>query len=142
MAILLITIIGIPRMTRKADILDYFKDNSETRKAEDVMKAKFGGSTPIYILVKGDIQSPASLQDIIKAEKFLKLQSDVHNGQSIADYIKEMSYVIGEGKTIPDSKEKVSNLWFLLEGEDFVQQFVNDDNTEAVIHATIGSGMN
>lgn len=142
MVILLVAISGIPRMTRKADILDYFKESSETRKAENVMKAKFGGSTPIYILAKGDIQSPANLQDIIKAEEFLKSQTDVHNVQSIADYIKEMSYVIGEGKTIPDSKEKVSNLWFLLEGEDFMQQFVNDDNSEAVIHATIGSGLN
>jgi predicted RND superfamily exporter protein len=72
-------------------------------------------------------------------EDFLKTQDNVHNPQSIADFIEEMNDVMGEGKTIPDNKDKVSNLWFLLEGEDIMSQLVNPDKTEAVMQATLGS---
>jgi len=48
-----------------------------------------------------------------------------------------MSDVMGEGKLIPDSKDKVANLWFLLEGEEVMSQLVNPDKTEAVIQSTI-----
>jgi predicted RND superfamily exporter protein len=106
---------------------------------EEMMEKKFGGSVPVQILVKGDIQDPSVLKQMKKMEEFLKTQDNVHNPQSVADLIEEMSDVMGEGKDIPDSKDKVSNLWFLLEGEDIMSQLVNPDKTEAVIQATLGS---
>ena len=117
----------------------YFKPGTPIRMTEEMMEKKFGGSIPIQILVKGDIQEPGILKEMKRMEDFLKSQEDVHNPQSVADLIEEMSDVMGEGKTIPDSKDKVCNLWFLLEGEEIMSQLVNRDNTEAVIQATLGS---
>lgn len=132
-----IGIYGLPKIERSSNLIDFFKSKSSVHLSEDLMQAKFGGSVPIQILVKGDIQDPAVLGEMKKIEDFLKSQGDVHNPQSVADLIEEMDDVMGEGKTIPDSKSKVSNLWFLLEGEDVMTQLVNDDKTEAVIQATM-----
>ena len=134
--IIVICIFGITKIDRKVDMLDYFKPGTPIRMTEEMMEKKFGGSIPIQILVKGDIQDPVVLREMKKMGKYLESQ-EAHNSQSIADLIEEMSDVMGEGKTIPDSKDKVSNLWFLLEGEEIVSQLVNPDKTEAVIQATI-----
>ncbi len=135
--IVIASIVGIPRIERKVDMLDYFKPGSSIRLTEEIMENKFGGSIPIQILVKGDIQDPAVLTEMKKMEYFLESQGDVRNAQSVADLIEEMADAMGEEKAIPDSKAKVSNLWFLLEGEEIMSQLVNLDKTEAVIQATI-----
>lgn len=134
-----ICILGIPKIQRSVDMLDYFKKGTNIRLTERMMEHKFGGSIPIQILVKGDIQDPVVLSEMKKFEDFLNGQGDVKNPQSIADLIEEMNDVMGDGKVIPDSREKITNLWFLLEGEDVMSQLVNSDYTEAVIQATIVS---
>ncbi len=135
--VVVISILGIPGIERKVDMLDYFKTGSSIRLTEEILETRFGGSIPIQILVKGDIQDPKVLKEIERMEDFLESQEDVSNAQSIAYLIKEMAEAMGEGKDIPDSKAKISNLWFLLEGEEIMSQLVNEDKTEAVIQATI-----
>jgi hypothetical protein len=135
-AIILVCIFGMTKIERKVDMLDYFKPGTPIRMTEEMMENKFGGSIPIQILVKGDIQDSTVLKEMKKMGKYLESQG-AHNPQSVADLIEEMSDVMGEGKTIPDSKDKVGNLWFLLEGEEILSQLVNPDKTEAVIQATI-----
>ena len=137
--IAIIGILGIPKIDRKVDMIDYFKRGSDIRNNEELMVKKFGGSIPIQILVKGDIQDPIILNEMKRMEDFLDSQDNVSNAQSVADLIIEMSDVMGEGRMIPDSKEKVTNLWFLLDGEDVLSQLVNDEKTEAIIQATIAN---
>ncbi len=132
-----IGILGIPKIQRSVDMLEYFKKGTNIRLTERMMEHKFGGSIPIQIIVKGDIQSPDVLKEMKKFEDFLDSQGDVKNPQSVADLIEEMNNVMGDGKVIPDSKEKITNLWFMLEGEDIMSQLVNSDYTEAIIQATI-----
>jgi predicted RND superfamily exporter protein len=137
--VVVLCFIGIPKIKREVNMLDYFSSKHPIRITEEMMEKKFGGSIPVQILVKGDIQDPSVLKEMKKMEEFLKTQDNVHNPQSIADFIEEMNDVMGEGKTIPDSKDKVSNLFFLLEGEDMISQLVNPEKTEAVIRATLES---
>lgn len=133
----IISAMGIPKIQRKADMLDYFKPESSIRLTEEMMQTKFGGSIPIQILVKGDIQDPVVLKKMKEMEDYLESLGDVHNPQSVADLIEEMSDAIDEGKVIPESKAKITNLWFLLEGEEIMSQLVNANKSEAVIQATI-----
>lgn len=135
--IAIVCFIGIPKIERKVDLLDYFKTDTSIRITEEMMERKFGGSVPVQILVNGDIQSPDVLNKIKRIEDFLEKQNNVHNPKSVADLIEEMSDAMGEGKSIPESKDMVSNLWFLLEGEEVMNQLVNTEKTEAVIQATI-----
>lgn len=137
--VVVLCFIGIPKIERRVDMLDYFRPKNPIRITEEMMQKKFGGSVPVQILVKGDIQDPSVLKQMKKIEDFLKTQDNVHNPQSVADLIEEMNDVMDEGRMIPDSRDKVSNLWFLLEGEDIMSQLVNPEKTEAVIQATLGS---
>lgn len=133
--------IGVPRIQRKVDILDYFKVGTDVRLSENFLKKKFGGSMPVQITVKGDILDPDVLSAMKRFHAFLESHGDIDHAQSVVDFIEEMNSAVGEGRTIPENRAKVSNLWFLLEGEETMTQFVNTDKSEAVIQATLESSM-
>lgn len=137
--VLCLGLLGIPKIQRRTDILDYFKPESNIRRAEAMMGRKFGGSTVLQILAKGDLQDPLVLKEIKELENFLESLPVLDNPQSVADLIIEINDVIGEGRVIPESRAKVANLWFLLEGEETLDQLVNSAKTEAVIQATMAN---
>ncbi len=129
---------GIPRIQRKVEILDYFKPGTPIRQAEEqIMNEKFGGSIPIQILVRGEIQEPAVLYEMQKVQDFLQTLPHVHNPFSIVDLLCELNAAMDEGWQIPDHQDKVANLWFLIEGEEIVSQLVNAERTEALIQANL-----
>jgi len=138
---IVMAVLGIPRIQRKVDILDYFKPGTEIRLAENFIKEKFGGSMPIQIIVNGDITDPEVLGAMKDVQEFLESYEDIEHAHSVADLIEEMSFIIGEGHEIPETRDKVSNLWFLLEGEDIMAQLANTARSEAIIQATLSSSL-
>ncbi|MDW7987644.1 MAG: MMPL family transporter [candidate division WOR-3 bacterium] len=140
----IISVLGafyIPRIIRTSDFISYFKPHTEIRIADQFMNQTFGGSIPIQILIKGDILTPEALLKIKELTDSLNTIPGISQPQSIVDLIKEASYAIGEQKEIPDSKEKITNLWFLLEGEELTGQLVNHSADEAILTAMV-SGIN
>lgn len=129
----------IPRIERRVNMVDYFKSGTPIRSAQEFMENKFGGSIPIQIFVKGDLQDPVVLKEMWRMEKYLESIPDVNNPQSVASLITEMHDVMDDQKTIPESRGKVSNLWFLLEGEKVVEQLSNSEHSEGLIQATLGT---
>jgi len=118
---------------------EYFKKDNPTRVSEDIIQKKFGGSLPVFVSFKGDMQSPAVLKTIIKTEDYMKQYPDITTAQSVADLIEEMNDVMGEGKKIPDEKAKIEQLWFLLDGQDIMSQLVTDDLDQGIIQSKFAS---
>jgi len=132
--ILIILSIGaIFMIERSVNIQEYFMKGDPTRKAEEILTEKFGGSKPIFVLFKGDMQSPDVLQTMIKTEEYMKASPDINYTQSIATLVSEILFVMGEGKAIPDEKDKIEQLWFFLDGNDIMPQLVNEELTEGII---------
>jgi len=130
---------GVPKIKRHSNMLDYFPVQSEIKRSEELLEKRVGGSIPIHILVRGDIQNPAVLREMKAMEEFLEQDPVVHSPISIADYLAEMNELMGEGEAIPDTREKVSNLLFLLEGQEGLDTLLAPEKTEAVIQALIPS---
>ncbi len=133
--VFVVFLIGIPLIKTRVDFLDYFRSNTTIRITEGIMEKSFGGSVPIQILVKGDLHSPEVLNAMKEFHNFLDTLPGVNNPQSIVDLIEEMNDAMGEGLRIPDTKEKISNLYFLLEGEEMIEQMINTEKTEGLIQA-------
>ena len=96
--------------------MEYFPEDTGIRIAEKMMETHFGGSTPIQIVVQGDLKHPAVLKEMRRLERFLKTLPYVSQPQSVADLICEMNRVVNHHYTIPDSRDGVANLWFLSKG--------------------------
>lgn len=138
-AILIFALLGIPRITREVNMLEYFKPESEIRVAEDIMEEKFGGSIPAQLHIKGDIKNPATLKLMRDIERRLEAIPYVNDPQSVADLICEMNRVMNGRYTIPETPEGVGNLWFMLEGQKILDQMITPDNREAQIQAKLGT---
>lgn len=137
--IVLFSIFMIPRLSREVNMIDYFKKGSEIRQAEEMMENRLGGSIPVQILVKGDLNDPFVLKEMLQLEKFLDAQPDIHDPQSIADLICEMNWVMNDHHTIPETREGVANLWFFLEGNEVLDQLVTRGASEGLIQAKLGT---
>jgi len=137
--LILLSIGGMFFIKTSVNMADYFKKDNPTRISEDVMKKKFGGSMPVFVSFKGDMQNPDVLKKMIKTGDYMKQFPDISTTQSIADLIEEMNDVMGEGKKIPDEKAKIEQLWFLLDGQDIMPQLVTDNLDEGIIQSKFAS---
>ncbi len=137
--LIIISAAAIFLIKRSVDAKDYFKLDNPAWQAEEIMLEKFGGSKPIFISFKGDIHNPEVLKTMLKTEKKLKENPHIFTTQSIADLIVEMNDALGEGRRIPDEREKIEQMWFLLEGNDILKQMVSEDLDEGLIISKFAS---
>lgn len=128
-----IAILGITMIERNVDIRNYFKKDNPTRIAEDIMTQKFGGTKPVFVHFKGDILSPEVLNTMLKMQDYMKQSPDIASTQSIADLVLSINGAFGGSCQIPDDKETVEQLWFLLDGNENIQKFITPALDEAVI---------
>ena len=137
--LLVLSIAGIFLIKTSVNITDYFKKNNPTRVSENILQKKFGGSLPVFIEFDGDIQEPEVLKMMIKTEEFMDADPNIFSSQSVADLVEQMNDAMGEGEKIPDEKAKIEQLWFLLDGQDVMQQLVSDDLDKAIIQSKFAS---
>jgi uncharacterized protein len=123
----LVSIAAIPRVRVSTQITTYFPRKSGIRTAEAAIKEEFGGSTPVQIVVKGDMKNPAVLKAMHRMQKFLGTVPHVNNAQSITDLVCRMNEVMNGRSTIPETREELANLLFMLEGEEVLEQLVKKD---------------
>ncbi len=131
--LILISLGGVFLIKRSVDIKDYFKEGNPTREAEDIMVKKFGGTKPIFVVFKGDMQDPAVLKKMIETGDYMEKNPNIYTTQSIADLIAEINMAMTGVREIPDERDKIEQLWFLLEGNETVQRFVSEDLEQGII---------
>ncbi len=137
--IIFISLYGMTRIERRVDIIDYFRADNTVRQAADLLNDRFHGSTPLYVRLSGDVQSPAALMMMEKVQDFMAGFAYIPYSQSVADLIKQMNDVMGEGKQIPDDEAKIVQLWFLLEGQEIMEQLVSHDLSEGIVKGYVTS---
>ncbi len=135
----LVAAVGIPKITREVNLSEYFKPNSEVRVSETMMEQRFGGSNPAQIVVHGDAKDPAILQLMRQIERRLNATPWLTNPESVADLICEMNRVMNDRYVVPNTRQGVGNLWFLLEGQDVMSQYVADGDSLAQIQLRVRS---
>ena len=133
MVLIAISIVGMSSIKRSVDIQEYFKKNNPTRLAENIMIEKFGGTKPIFVHFKGNMQSPKVLKTMIQTSEYMEKSPDVYTSMSIATLIAEINLNITNKRGIPNKSDQIEQLWFLLEGNEVLNRFVNEDLTEGII---------
>ncbi len=131
---------AIPKIQRKVDMMSYFKKDSELRIAQEIVNQKLSGAQPVYIVFDGDVQSPEFLKLMKKFENLMKQSSPyIKYTMSVADLIEQMNDAMGEGEKIPDDRAKIEQLWFMLDGQDIMNQLVSPDLDQAIIQSQFAS---
>ncbi len=134
-----VSIWGMTKIERRVEIIDYFQQDNIVRKGEDLLAEKFNGSTPLFLKIDGDVQSHTVLQMMSQAQDYMEQFDYIPYTQSVADLLKQMNDVMGEGKVIPDDDVKIAQLWFLLEGQEIMEQLVSPGFDEGIIQGYVTS---
>lgn len=124
---------GIMFIKRSVDIQDYFKKGNPTREAERIMVEKFGGTKPVFVHFEGNMQDPEVLKTMISASEYMEQSPDIYTSMSVAKLISEIHMAITGERTIPEDIAMIEQMWFLLDGNEIMQRFVNEDLTEGII---------
>jgi predicted RND superfamily exporter protein len=132
-ALILASVGGMLLIKREVDVKDYFKKKNPTRIAEEIMIEKFGGTKPVFVHFRGDVNNPDMLQTMQRTEEYMKASPDIVTTQSVANLMAEMNAALGEERKIPDERDRVEQLWFLLEGNEYLSTLVTPEMDEAII---------
>lgn len=135
-----ISITGIFMIKRKVSVSGYFKPNHPVSIADRIMNKDFGGTKPVFLLFKGDMQSPAVLSAMLNTENYLKKSHYISGAQSIADIIAKLNSGLGGGNKIPGDKGKIQQLWFLIGQQKGISQLVNKELDRGIIIAKFNDG--
>lgn len=129
----MVSLTGIFMIKRSVSVSGYFKSNHPVSIANRIMEEKFGGSKPLFVVFKGDMQNPEVLKGMINFEDYLKKSPFINNTQSIADVVAKLNSAMGGGEEIPDDEAKIGQLWFLLDQQESLSQLVTEDLDQGVI---------
>jgi len=133
MLLIAISVIGIFSIERSVDIQEFFKKGNATRRAENIMVEKFGGTKPVFVLFEGNIQSPEVLNKMLETATYMEKSPDIYTSMSVATLISEINLAITGIREIPNDITKVAQLWFLIDGNETLERLVNEDLTQAII---------
>ena len=129
----------IPKIKKDVDWSLCLKKGSKAHYAEMHLRREFGGTLPIQTLVKGDLKDPSTLKAMRYLERYLETVASVGQAQSIAGVVSEMNAVMNDRYVVPEARDAVANLWFLIEGEEIVEQLVKADSSEGLIQAKLST---
>mgnify|MGYP001813050935 CR=1 FL=1 len=128
-----VSLTGIMSIERSVDIQEYFKKGNPTREAERIMVEKFGGTKPVFVHFKGNMQDPEVLKTMMATSAYMEQSPDIYTSMSVAKLISEINLAITGSREVPEDQAMVEQLWFLLDGNEIMQRFVSEDLTEGII---------
>ena len=113
--IVLIGFSGLIKVSVDVNMAKFFRPGTEIRESMDFMDEKMTGTVDIRVRIEGDMKDPQTLEDMGKIQEFMEADAKVATSFSIADVVKQMHLTVmdddPEFETVPDSREKVNNLF-------------------------------
>lgn len=128
---------GIPRIRTNVDFVELLPEQSPPRLGHDILRDHFSGIYPASLYLKGDIEDPAVLDRAQVLENFMRSEELLSSFTSINGLIAEENWTVNGIFAIPQSRQGVANLWFLLEGEEILRTFVTADRSQALVTGMI-----
>jgi predicted RND superfamily exporter protein len=145
-AVVVLVAAGLPLVHVDNSNKGYFKPTSEFRVHDDILNARFAGTSTIQFLIETPTQDglkdPKVLQAIATLQSFLESQPQVGGTQSLVDLIKRMNQAMNgdrqEAYTLPTRRDLIAQYLFLYSLSGDPQDFdslVDNDYRKAAVWA-------
>lgn len=134
--------LGILRIEVNSAFRSWFDAEAPVIAADNAIRARFGGTSTIRVLVEGDapgaLLDPAVLRGMQALEDTLREESAVTGTLSLADYVAAMNRALEGGArdalAVPETREAVEQMLLLFEPGDLAR-VASDDHATGAIHA-------
>jgi predicted RND superfamily exporter protein len=135
-AVLLVVMgLGISRINTSVDFVDMLPGDSPPRSSSQVLEEHFNGMYRVTMYFQGDMEDPKAMTIMGYIENYLRSNELLGGFLSMHDLIAEENWLLNGVFAVPESREGVANLWFMLEGQDILKTFVCPDRKQGLVNS-------
>jgi len=136
--IILVVVIGaigfITQVTPDSSMESRLGEKSQVVKTLNYFKDKFGGVDTLYIYTEADnVKSPYVLRQIKKIEDYSTMLPSLKEPSSISDFLIDLNDAMENKKIIPANEQKIDNLWFFTQDNEYVTSMAGDENKDTLV---------
>jgi len=134
--VIIILGLGLPLIRVETTVKANMGENNPITILLEYFKNRFGGSDYDYVYLKTeDVKNPFILREMVRAAKFGEQLYAFRDSSSIANFVMNLNEAVeGPGyKAIPDTPEKIGNLWLYAKGNSYVEGRISKDENETII---------
>ncbi len=131
--LIILSIFFAMKVSPESSIESRLGEKSEIVKTMNYFKEKFGGVDFLYIYEKGTtIKDPYALRTLKNIGDYASKLPGLKEPVSIADFIIQLNNVMENKNIIPDTPEKIDNLWFFADSNEYVKNMIGKDNKDTL----------
>ncbi len=129
----LISLLGMPRLYPETGYLNYFKADSSTRIAAAIVDQRFGGSGTLDIIIQGDVKDPDLLSRMAEFQDAAVQIDGLNNPISIVTLLRTVNQALNGDdpsmKVIPTTRQQIAQYLLLLNmsGPDATKPYLTFD---------------
>ena len=128
--------VGIPRISVETTVKTSMGANNPITILLEYFKNRFGGSDYNYVYLETeDVKHPFILREMIRIAKYGEQYFTFKDSSSIANFVMNLNEAVEgpEYKAIPDSTDKIGNLWLYAQGNSYIEGRISKDENESII---------
>jgi len=129
--------LGITRINTSVDFVEMLPTDSPPRSSSQILEEHFSGMYRVSVYFQGDIEDPKAMTMMNYIENYLRSNELVGSFMSVNDLIAEENWLLNGVYAIPETRQGIANLWFMLEGQDILKTFVTTDRKQAMVNAIL-----
>jgi hypothetical protein len=134
LVVIIISIIFSSQVQTDSSIEGRLGVNNPINKSMEYFKDKFGGVDFLYVYLDTEnVKHPYILRNIDKIQNYAKRLPSLSQPISIAIFITQLNNAMENKKIIPANPDKIDNLWFFAEGNEFVDSMIANDNRNTIL---------
>ena len=128
---------GVPAIKTNVDFIGQLPEDSPPREGCNILQEHFSGMYPFNLYIRGDIEDPAVMNRMNYLENCMRSEKSASGFTSINALIAQENWLMNGVYAIPETKDGVANLWFMLEGHDILKTFVTDDRKKGLVNSIV-----
>ena len=128
-------LLGASKLEIGTNMLDFFRKDAPARQAVEYVDEKIAGIISVEYMIKADGEhgylTPDRLKRLDTFAEYMRGQPNVTGVHSLVEILKELDAALrglpaSEGR-VPDSRELIAQYMLLLEGNEQIDRFIQDD---------------
>ncbi len=132
--IVIIFMLGIPQIQTETTVKMQMGENHPVTLLLEYFKNRFGSTDYNYLWISASqVREPFVLREMIRISQYASRYRAFKDASSIASFFIDLNQALDGWKAIPASQDKIDNLWFFAQDNDYIKGRMNDDGTETII---------
>ncbi|HSV32399.1 MAG TPA: MMPL family transporter [Atribacteraceae bacterium] len=134
-ALLIFLGFGIPRISMEMSMETQLGEDHPITRLLDYFEERFGGTSINYLhLTTDSIRHPQVLREMVRISRYANRFNAFQDASSVAGLVMDLNEAIEGWRALPDTRDKVDNLWFFVADNSYVQDQISADESRVLIN--------